>query len=72
MGFVGGSIIPLVFLENFVGPLVRIVPHYWANRAFEDLLVRGLGLADVTLEMAALLAFTVVFFVIGLWRFEFE
>jgi ABC-2 type transport system permease protein len=72
MGLVGGCIIPLVFLENFVGPLIRVVPHYWANRAFDHLLVRGLGLADVTLELAALLAFTALFFVVGLWRFEFE
>ena len=72
MGFVGGSVIPLVFLEDFVGPLIRIVPHYWANRAFSDLLARGLGLADVALELAVLLAFAVFFFVIGAWRFEFE
>ena len=72
MGILGGCFIPLFILENFLGPLPKIVPHYWANRAFNDLLVRGLGLADVTTEMAALLAFTVLFFVIGLWRFDFN
>ncbi len=72
MGVLGGSFIPLFFLENFLGPLPQIVPHYWANRAFNDLLVRGLGLADVTVEMAVLLGFTGLFFVIGLWRFDFN
>lgn len=72
MGILGGSFIPLFFLEGFLGPLPRIVPHYWANRAFNDLLARGLGLADVTTEMAALLAFTALFFVVGLWRFDFN
>jgi len=72
MGILGGCFIPLFILENFLGPLPKIVPHYWANRAFNDLLVRGLGLADVTTEMAALLAFTAHFFVIGLWRFDFD
>ena len=72
MGVFGGSFIPLFFLENFLGPLPKIVPHYWANRAFTDLMVRGLGLADVALEMAVLLGFTVLFFAIGLWRFEFR
>jgi ABC-2 type transport system permease protein len=72
MATVGGCVIPLVFLENFVGPLIRIVPHYWANRAFDHLMVRGLGLADVAVEMAVLLAFSVLFFAVGLWRFEFE
>ncbi|MEA3341598.1 MAG: ABC transporter permease [Chloroflexota bacterium] len=72
MGILGGSFIPLFFLEGFLGPLPQIVPHYWANSAFNDLLVRGLGLADVTLEIAMLLAFTVLFFVVGLWRFDFD
>jgi ABC-2 type transport system permease protein len=48
------------------------VPQYWANRAFDDLLLRGLGLQDVALELAVLLGFAILFFVIGLWRFDFE
>ncbi len=72
MAILGGCFIPLFVLENFLGPLPKIVPHYWANRAFNDLLVRGLGLADVTTEIAVLLAFTAIFFVIGLWRFDFN
>lgn len=72
MGILGGCFIPVFILENFLGSLPKIVPHYWANRAFNDLLVRGLGLADVTTEMAVLLAFTAFFFVVGLWRFDFD
>jgi ABC-2 type transport system permease protein len=72
MGVLGGSFIPLFFLENFLGSLIQIVPHYWANRAFNDLMIRGLGLADVTVEMAVLLGFTGLFFVVGLWKFDFD
>ena len=72
MGVLGGSFIPLFFLENFLGPLPQIVPHYWANRAFNDLMIRGLGLADVTVEMGVLLGFTALFFVVGLWKFDFD
>ena len=72
MGVLGGSFIPLFFLENFLGPLPQIVPHYWANRAFNDLMIRGLGLAGVTVEIAVLLGFTGLFFVVGLWRFDFD
>jgi len=72
MGVLGGSFIPLFYLENFLGPLPQIVPHYWANRAFNDLMIRGLGLADVTVEMAVLLGFTGLFFVVGLWKFDFD
>ena len=71
-GILGGSFVPLFILEQFLGTLPRIVPHYWANRAFENLLIRGLGLASVTTELNALLGFTVLFFAIGLWRFSFE
>lgn len=72
MGLLGGCLIPLFILERFLGPIPMIVPHYWANRALVDLMVRGRGLADVTVEIAALLGFTTLFFVVGLWRFEFD
>ncbi|MGD9030969.1 MAG: ABC transporter permease [Anaerolineae bacterium] len=72
MGILGGGIVPLFLLESFLGPVPRIVPHYWAIRAYNDLMIRGLGLADVTTEIAVLLGFTALFFAIGLWRFEYD
>jgi ABC-2 type transport system permease protein len=72
MGVLGGSFIPVFFLERFLGPIMRVVPHYWANSAFTDLLVRGAGLSDVVPQMVALLIFTAAFFAVGLWRFDFD
>jgi ABC-2 type transport system permease protein len=72
MGLLGGSLVPLFVLERFLGPIPMIIPHYWANRALDDLLIRGLGMADVSLDLVVLLGFTLLFFVIGLWRFDFE
>lgn len=72
MGLLGGAFVPLFLLERFLGPVPKIVPHYWANHALTNLMVRGLGLADVTLDLLVLLGFTVVFFAIGLWRFDFD
>jgi len=72
MGLVGGCLIPVFILEQFLGPVPMIVPHYWANRALVDLMVRGHGLADVAVEMAVLLGFTVLFFAVGLWRFKWD
>ena len=63
-------LIPLFILERFLGPLPKIVPHYWANRALVEPDGAGLGLADVTVEMAVLLGFTALFFAVGLWRFD--
>lgn len=72
LGILGGSIIPLFFLESFLGPIPKFIPHYWANRAFDDIFVRGLGLGDITLEVGVLILFTLIFFAIGMWRFEFD
>ncbi len=72
LGILGGAFIPIFILDNFLGPVVKVIPQYWANRALSSLMLRGLGLADVATEIAVLLGFTVVFFLIGLWRFDFD
>jgi ABC-2 type transport system permease protein len=72
LGIVGGAFIPIFILDQFLGPVVKVIPQYWANRALSSLMLRGLGLADVALEIAVLLGFTVIFFLIGLWRFDFD
>ena len=48
------------------------LPHYWANRALDDIMVRGMMLADVSLALIVLLGFSLVFFFVGLWRFDFD
>lgn len=72
LGTLGGSIIPYFILEPMLGPIPKALPHYWANRALDNIMVRGRMLADVSLELSALLGFTLVFFIIGLWRFDFD
>jgi ABC-2 type transport system permease protein len=72
MAVLGGSFVPLYILERFFGPVTKVVPHYWANSAFNDVLVRGLGPADVATELTVLLGFTAVFLIVGLWRFDYD
>jgi ABC-2 type transport system permease protein len=72
LGTLGGSIIPYFILENMLGPIPLALPHYWANRALDDIMVRGMMLADVSLALIVLLGFTLVFFLVGLWRFDFD
>jgi ABC-2 type transport system permease protein len=72
LGIVGGAFIPIAFLDQFLGPVVKVIPQYWANRALSSLMLRNLGLADVTTEILVLLGFTLLFFLIGLWRFDFD
>jgi ABC-2 type transport system permease protein len=72
LGTLGGSIIPFFILEAMLGPLPMALPHYWANRALDNIMVRGMMLADVSLELIVLLGFSLVFFLVGLWRFDFD
>ena len=72
MGAVGGCLFPPFLLGGILDTIGKIVPHYWAIQAYQDLIVRGRGLADVTTELLALAIFSVIFMAIGLWRFEFD
>ncbi|HSF83440.1 MAG TPA: ABC transporter permease [Anaerolineales bacterium] len=72
LGLLGGCLMPLFLLERFLKQLPMVVPHYWAKRALESLLVRGVSLADVGLELAVLSGFIVLFFAFGLWKFDFD
>jgi ABC-2 type transport system permease protein len=69
---IGGTFMPTYLLPGMVKGLGQAVPHYWANQAYFDLLVRGQTLSGVTTEIAALAGFTLLFFAAGLWRFDFE
>jgi ABC-2 type transport system permease protein len=72
LGILGGAFIPIAFLDQFLGPVVKFIPQYWANRALSSLMLREQGLADVSTEILVLLGFTLLFFLIGLWRFDFD
>jgi ABC-2 type transport system permease protein len=71
-GVLGGSFVPLFLLERYLGPVMQLVPHYWANRAFQDVIIRGMGWAGIITEVAVLLGFAAVFAGVGVWRFRFE
>jgi ABC-2 type transport system permease protein len=72
LGFLGGCFMPLFLLERFLKQVPMVLPHYWAKRALENLLVRGLSLADLGLELAVLSGFVLLFFAFGLWKFDFD
>lgn len=72
MGAVGGCLFPAWLLGGVLDVVGRLVPQHWAVQGFLDLIARGRGLADIGPTLLALLGFTVVFFTIGLWRFDFQ
>lgn len=71
-GFLGGSMIPSFLFPDFLQTISKVLPHYWANQAYFGLILRSQTLAQVWPDVLILLGFTLVFFIIGLWRFDFD
>lgn len=72
MGILGGSMVPLFLLSDALDTVGKAVPQYWAVKGFYNLLVLSGGLADITLPLLVLLGFSVLFFGVGTWRFEYQ
>jgi ABC-2 type transport system permease protein len=72
MSALGGCLMPTYIMPSFLQSLSRFIPHAWAMQGFQDVLVRGYGLAGILPEAGVLLGFAAVFFLIGVWRFRFD
>ena len=70
MAGLGGALTPFATLPDWAQKAAPFVPTYWAVRAFEEVILKGGGLADVRLELAVLGLFAVVFFVVGALLFQ--
>ncbi len=71
-GFLGGAIVPFFLLNDSMAGIGKITPQYWAVTGFNEIMVLGGDLAAVSQNLVALLAFSLLFFAIGLWRFDFN
>jgi ABC-2 type transport system permease protein len=71
-GMVAGAFLPAFILGNFLGTIGKVVPHYWALQAYNDLMIRNKGMVDILPEVGILLGFTAVFFIVGRLRFRFD
>lgn len=65
LALIGGGSIPLMFLPPVVRTLSGISPFKWVTQAWEGALWRGLGLADMALPLAVLLAVGVIGYFAG-------
>jgi ABC-2 type transport system permease protein len=72
MAAIGGCFIPAFVMPKFMQTLSKIVPHSWALQGYQDALIRGYGIGQVTPEVGVLLIFAAVFFGFALWRFRFD
>lgn len=69
---IGGMMVPVFTMPEIMQTISKISPHNWALTAYQDVIVRGLGLSDILLESAVLGGFALVFFLFAVWRFRFE
>jgi ABC-2 type transport system permease protein len=72
LGALGGSMVPLSVMPDFMQTIAKLTPHAWALTAYQNILVRGYGTLDVLPQVGVLLGFAAVFFGVALWRFRWE
>ncbi len=68
----GGCMFPTDIMPGFLRTISKLVPHSWALQGYQDLMVRGQGLLSVLPEIGVLMVFGLVFFLVAVWRFEFD
>ncbi|MBS4197943.1 ABC transporter permease [Lederbergia citri] len=68
----GGVYWPLEIMPNVMQQIAKFVPQYWGLEGFAELTVRGGTVMDVLAPSGVLLAFTLVFLLIGMNRIKFE
>jgi ABC-2 type transport system permease protein len=68
----GGAMWPIEIVPDFMQKIALWLPTGWAMRGFQDIIVRGFGLAQVLPEAGMLVLFGIVFLTIGVWRFKYE
>ncbi len=71
-GCIAMSRTPLTRTEGFMGVLSKLTPHAHAVEGYYRLMAENATFAQVLPEISILLAMSVAFFLIAVWRFRFE
>lgn len=67
---VGGALVPISVLPEWVQGVANFVPTYWAMEGFLDTILHGAGLGGVLAPTGILLGFTAIFTVIAAVKFR--
>lgn len=70
MMFVSGVFYPVETMPWIFQKIAYIFPLTHLNNAMRDIMLKGASLGDIWLEIAILLIFTLLFFIIGVKRFD--
>lgn len=68
----GGAMWPIEIVPDFMQKIATYLPAGWAMRGFQDIIIRGFGLAEVLPAVGVLVLFGIAFLVLGVWRFRYE
>lgn len=72
LSVLGGLMVPLYVMPDFLQRLSLAIPHAWALNGFLDVMVRGQGIVAEIPAIGALLGYALVFWLVGLWRFRLD
>jgi len=70
MMFVSGVFYPIETMPWFFQKLAYVFPLTYANDALRAVILKGAGITEVSFDILILLAFTLVFFMVGVMRFN--
>ncbi len=68
----GGAWWPLEVTPPAYQTVVKVLPTTWAMIGFNDVILRGQGITGILPVVGILIAFAVVFFILGIWRLRFQ
>jgi ABC-2 type transport system permease protein len=68
----GGAWFPLEVAGDAFATIGHLMPTAWAMDGFQNIVVRGLDFSSVLLPAGILLGYSLVFFVLAVWRFQYE
>jgi len=68
----GGAWFPLEVTGKAFSAVGHVLPSAWAMDGIQNIIVRGLGFSSVLFPAGLLLGYTLIFFILAIWRFKFE
>ena len=66
----GGTWFPLEASGGAFAAIGKTMPSYWAMNGYQNILIRGLGLASAWMPTLVILAYALGFFLLAVWRFR--
>lgn len=70
MMFISGVFYPLETMPWIFQQIAKIAPLTYANDALRGVMLKGSGIGDIWVDVAVLLGFTALFFIMGVVRFN--